>query len=240
MTAVKEIPHGTASGYRYHKCRCDECREAQSEYRKAYYREASRDRELAQRKAYYEANRDRELAQKKAYREANRDRVLAQARAYREGSRDRVLAKKKAHYEANRDRALAQKKAYREANRDRVLAKQREWQKRNPESVRAAKSRRRAKKLAAPSAPYTAQQVKQRWAVWGNRCWLNPSHPAEATDHVKPLAAGGADMLANFRPICHSCNASKGAKWPLDLSSTALQRDTATAVSTNNPKKGNR
>ena len=219
MTAVKEIPHGTVTGYTRHKCRCDVCREAQSEYRKAYY-EANRDRELAQVKAYYEASR----ARRKAHYEANRDRIRA---------------RRKAHYEANRDRVLARAKAYREANRDRILASQREWQKRNPELVRATQNRRRARKLAAPSAPYTAQQVQQRWAMWGNRCWLNPSHPAEATDHVKPIAAGGSDMLANFRPICHSCNASKGAKWPIDLSSIALQRDTAAAVSTTNPKKGN-
>ncbi|UXA19558.1 HNH endonuclease [Mycobacterium sp. SMC-4] len=35
-------------------------------------------------------------------------------------------------------------------------------------------------------------------------------------DHVKPIAAGGAHMLCNLRPMCGSCNPSKGAKWPLE------------------------
>ena len=169
-----------------------------------------------------------------ACREAKRE----YDKAYYAANRDRIRARVKAYQAADPDRRRAQDKAKYEASRDRARARQREWKKRNPELVLAACRRRRAKKLDAPSAPYTAQQVKQRWSMFGNRCWLNPSHPAEATDHVKPLAAGGADMLANFRPICHSCNASKGAKWPLDLSSIALQRDTAAtaAVSANNPK----
>lgn len=29
---AKAIPHGTPSGYTYHKCRCDECKAAESEY----------------------------------------------------------------------------------------------------------------------------------------------------------------------------------------------------------------
>ena len=76
------------------------------------------------------------------------------------------------------------------------------------------RDRRRRAVAAAPWAPFTEAQVRQRWSMFGNRCWVNPAHPAEATDHVKPLAKGGANMLANFRPICTSCNSSKGAKWP--------------------------
>jgi len=193
MTAVKEIPHGTLSGYRHHKCRCDECKAVNSRYAKEWRI----------------ANRDRSNELKRAWKARNPD------------------------WWRNEDYAkvLERQSRYRAAHPERERERHRKWAAENPVAVAAKDSRRRARKLAAPSAPYTAQQIEQRWAMWGNRCWLNPSHPAEATDHVKPLAAGGADMLANFRPICHSCNASKGAKWPLDLSSIALQRDPATAGS---------
>jgi 5-methylcytosine-specific restriction endonuclease McrA len=36
-------------------------------------------------------------------------------------------------------------------------------------------------------------------------------------DHVKPLAKGGAHILANLRPACLSCNRSKRDRWPLPV-----------------------
>lgn len=36
LTVVREIPHGTVSGYNYHRCRCDECRRAKREYARGY------------------------------------------------------------------------------------------------------------------------------------------------------------------------------------------------------------
>ncbi|WP_461165382.1 HNH endonuclease [Arthrobacter sp. R4-81] len=38
---------------------------------------------------------------------------------------------------------------------------------------------------------------------------------ATQTDHVKPISKGGSHCLANLRPICQSCNSSKGGRWPL-------------------------
>lgn len=47
MTSLQELPgelpaerwHGTISGYTYHKCRCDKCRQAKRIYSRGYYRE---------------------------------------------------------------------------------------------------------------------------------------------------------------------------------------------------------
>jgi len=34
-------------------------------------------------------------------------------------------------------------------------------------------------------------------------------------DHSNPIARGGTDYLRNLRPVCISCNRSKGAnRWP--------------------------
>lgn len=71
---------------------------------------------------------------------------------------------------------------------------------------------RRAAKLRATVIPYTRQQVLDKCAYWGNKCWMCGDH-ATTVDHVKPLSRGGLDCISNFRPACRSCNSSKRAKW---------------------------
>lgn len=59
--------------------------------------------------------------------------------------------------------------------------------------------------------------VAARFAMWGGKCWIC-GVPAEARDHVKPLSKGGRHLPANIRPICHSCNSRKNARWPFPCS----------------------
>jgi 5-methylcytosine-specific restriction endonuclease McrA len=86
------------------------------------------------------------------------------------------------------------------------------WQKRNPEEAAARARTRRALRAAAPCIPYTQEQLAARLSMFPF-CWLCGG-PPQAVDHVKPLAKGGWDCLANFRNICHSCNGKKKDKWP--------------------------
>ena len=72
--------------------------------------------------------------------------------------------------------------------------------------------KRRAIKRAAQVIDYQAQQVVDRMAYWGNKCWMCGGS-FESVDHVKPLSKGGADCPANFRPACKSCNSSKKDRW---------------------------
>jgi len=72
--------------------------------------------------------------------------------------------------------------------------------------------RYRATKRDAFAIPFTLVQLAARLAYWGNVCWMCGAH-ANAVDHVKPLIKGGPHMLANFRPACGPCNASKGGRW---------------------------
>jgi 5-methylcytosine-specific restriction endonuclease McrA len=62
---------------------------------------------------------------------------------------------------------------------------------------------------------FTAAEKSSRFALWGGRCWMCGIDGATQEDHVKPITKGGSHCLANLRPICHSCNASKGGRWPL-------------------------
>jgi hypothetical protein len=60
----------------------------------------------------------------------------------------------------------------------------------------------------------TREAIQARLDFYGGLCWICRTAPAQAMDHVKPLAAGGSNWPANLRPACTSCNSRKGATWP--------------------------
>ena len=68
----------------------------------------------------------------------------------------------------------------------------------------------------------TAEQRAMRRDYYGGRCYICGA-PAEAMDHVIPLARGGSNWPANLRPICGSCNSMKGAKWPFNIERARLE-----------------
>jgi 5-methylcytosine-specific restriction endonuclease McrA len=71
---------------------------------------------------------------------------------------------------------------------------------------------RRFRKATGVTQRYSAEQLRARMHYWGNKCWMCGG-PFEHVDHVKPLAKGGRDHLANLRPSCRKCNQRKSAKW---------------------------
>lgn len=86
------------------------------------------------------------------------------------------------------------------------------WQREHPKEHCAKQARRRARKRQAAGYDYTtAQHIKWRWEMWGNKCWICGA-PATCTDHVIALANGGSHWPANLRPCCTLCNSRKGAK----------------------------
>lgn len=122
----------------------------------------------------------------------------------------------------NKAEIAASKQKYHEENRDQILAKVSAWQEQNPDrvraNVRASEARRKARKGQNGMIPFTAEQLDQRMAYYGYRCYLNlPGVCTGAFDdveHVKPLSKGGPHMLANLRPACDPCNTRKFNKWP--------------------------
>ena len=61
-------------------------------------------------------------------------------------------------------------------------------------------------------ADLSGADVAGRWSMWAGSCYICQD-PAQATDHVKPKAAGGLNVGANFRPICTRCNSIKRDEW---------------------------
>lgn len=91
-------------------------------------------------------------------------------------------------------------------------ANARAWEIRNPWQATVRNTRRRAMIRNVFTVPFTSSDLESRWIACGGKCWMCGGAP-DTWDHVKPLARGGAHILANLRPACAHCNSSKGAKW---------------------------
>lgn len=76
---------------------------------------------------------------------------------------------------------------------------------------RVLQQKRRAQ-LRGASGTCTVVQVLDRFAYFGNKCWMCRSEGKLAIDHVKPVTLGGSNWPSNIRPACRSCNSRKGAK----------------------------
>ena len=111
---------------------------------------------------------------------------------------------------------------YRADNLNKVREATRMWNTKNPEKTLIYCNRRRARKRNA-AGDYDITKLNNRKAMYGNQCYLC-GEEATAIDHVKPLANGGSNWPSNLRPICKSCNSSKGAKWPYELHHIQLTR----------------
>lgn len=149
---------------------------------------------------YYAKNGDRARAATAAYRSANAewkrdyDSAYGQTEEYRDYQR-----------------------IYRTTNRATLRQQQAEKYAEDPayrlrRQLNAAK--RRARMEDVQILPFTDEQLAQKFAYWNNCCWVC-GDPPTCMDHVKPIAAGGAHMLCNLRPICLGCNNMKRDKWPL-------------------------
>jgi len=114
--------------------------------------------------------------------------------------------------QVNREKINEQSRRRREGNPDAARENERRWATANPDKVRVKGHRQRARKKEATVVPVTVEQVVAKLSMWGNRCWMCGG-AFDSVDHVKPLAKGGAHVLANLRPACRSCNAKKNARW---------------------------
>lgn len=192
-----------------------------AEYQRRYRQENSET--LAESKSrYYAENREQLNEYKKRYYAENREEHGERGRRYYEENREAVNEYKLRWAAENRETVRESQRRYHAKNRDAISQRNRQWRLDNLHSVREyarlKSHRRRAKMRASQIVEFTPEQLQQRMAYYGNRCWIQL--PGVCTggfdhvDHVKPIAKGGADMLANLRPACRPCNQSKSGKWP--------------------------
>ena len=216
---------GRVSTYTNRRCRCDSCYEAVAE----------------ERRRHYAKNREAVAERGKQYRAENREAVLEKKRRYHHVNREACIERSKRRYNANREAATEYSRSYQAKNREAVreykrryviknseavAERLRQWRLDNPDRDREngirATHRRRARKNAVQTVPFTQEQLEQRFAYYGWRCYLrleSCTGGAEHVEHVKPISKGGAHMLANLRPACGPCNSRKGTKWPFEAAS---------------------
>lgn len=217
MSDDTSFKHGTNSGYKYHKCRCDECRR----WRRDRARRVGENRSEKAKENKRRWQQDNPHY-RRSYAEANREQILAQKLKWREGRREELARKQREYYVENIDAAREYSRRYAADNSAACVERARLWAIANPEraleNARRGQQRRRARVNCAPTLSFTQEQLEQRFAYYGNRCYLQLpgicTGEPEHIEHVKPLSKGGAHMLSNIRPACQPCNYRKSDKWP--------------------------
>lgn len=114
----------------------------------------------------------------------------------------------------NPEKQAAARRRWHENNMEKERASRRAVKKRNPAANRSYVRVRKARQLGSTTVTFSPEQLVQRLAYFGNKCWMCKKD-ADSIDHVKPLSKGGPHMLSNLRPACLSCNSSKRDRWPL-------------------------
>jgi 5-methylcytosine-specific restriction endonuclease McrA len=208
---------GKYTTYTNHKCRCSACKEASKRYQREYRARNS----IAKKdydKWYYESNKAEVLRKQGEYHRRHRERILEAKRKYAAARRDEISRKAREYYAANKERVSKSARNRYFSNREREIARAKQWADGNADKAREAGRRRRARKRQAAVIPFTSDQLVERMSYYGYRCYLKLPGVCtggfEHVEHVKPLAKGGAHVLANLRPACRPCNAYKSDKWP--------------------------
>lgn len=227
------IPHGTSSGFSYHKCRCDVCVDGKKQRDRAYYL-ANAEKRKAKASEYYAANKERAAAAGKEYREANADSIKQQKAQYAKDNSARLTAKSAQWAKDNPERRKELQAKYRENHRpllrqqanaryaklmqtdpERVRKQAREWAKtpRGRASYMSAQNRRRR------DTPYTKEALDWIASIdWSTEiCTYCEVAPAVEIDHVLAITNGGDGSRINLTPVCRSCNARKGNRYLADF-----------------------
>jgi hypothetical protein len=240
---------GTANTYSRLKCRCDACSLAKRQISDRHYAK-NKTEIIARSRQWQKKNPERVKEGKRRRRQEDPEKHRAADKRQRERNPEKVAESYRKYYYANQEARRQQRIEYYYKNRDVTLEKMREayalnpevhreksrrWRELNPEKaaetdarwhraniakVLEKNRRRHARKKAATVVPHTVEQLAQRMAYYGNRCYLNLDGCAghfEHIEHVKPISKGGAHMLCNLRPSCANCNLRKSAKWPFNI-----------------------
>jgi 5-methylcytosine-specific restriction endonuclease McrA len=158
--------------------------------------------------------RDCKRAVQRGDHQKHRDTRIAKGRARYRTDPEPYKARARQQYQEDPRAWMASVVRWQEANPERVRRYKAKWVQNNLSgAVRENVRRRYARRKGAPTINFSASQLAQRKAFFGGRCWMC-GRPAEAWDHVKPLAKGGWHCLSNLRPACMSCNAKKRDTWP--------------------------
>jgi 5-methylcytosine-specific restriction endonuclease McrA len=196
----------------YKKAHCQRHLERHREYDRHRYRGERRERILAATRARYLANPEKWNADRRAKWATDPVAARAKQNAYKAAHPELVREWKRRHYERHGEAIRAKERDRHLQNPEKKRRAALDWQRANPELAAERNHRYRARKLLAALGDITLELLTGKLAYWGGRCWMCGGEPT-GWDHVKPLAKGGAHVLANLRPACRRCNSSKKDRW---------------------------
>ncbi|OJY47639.1 hypothetical protein [Pseudonocardia sp. 73-21] len=207
--------------------RCKDCNRAyrlQNVERARQYRLITGERSRRLDRERYAQNRESELTRSALYRSQNREQVRRVGRESAARNADR-------RREYMRQRRMANptaKRDYRLRNLERIRIQDQSYNRSEAgrQAARAAKARRRARKLALPTRPWRTAEILARGVALRGvaSCWLcRAALAADSTihfDHLIPLAADEAaldvfgvvnpgDVPENVDTACPRCNLRK-------------------------------
>ena len=177
------------------------------------YRQANLDEYRRKEAISREKRIDKKNARAKDYHAENREKRNKYSREYKKAHPELLREQRTAYYQRNKEA----KAAYRAANREKAKA----WRDANPELFRIYNHKRKARKRAVASEPYTTEQIL---ALYGTDCHIckepiDLGAPRTANqkgyerglhlDHIIPLAKGGSDLMSNVGPSHAECNLKK-------------------------------
>jgi len=183
----------------------------QTDARRAYMREYVRTHPKRDRRAYKAAYDQAHRQEIKEWREANRDRLKEKSLRYYVSNRERILERVKHRSESIKGQISAYQARYYLENAGRVKARIAAYQAANPEKKWHMESKRRARK-AANGGSHTLEELIQKFADLGSRCFYCGVQGKLTIDHDVPLSRGGTDYIDNILPACRSCNSRKNKK----------------------------
>jgi hypothetical protein len=105
-------------------------------------------------------------------------------------------------------------RAYRKTPKGRAAERRRRKLSAKTPRGRVAKKRHkynRRNREKAAQGTFSLEQLEARFAYFGNRCVECGTEENLTVDHTIPLARSPLNWPSNLRPMCHSCNARKGA-----------------------------
>lgn len=128
-----------------------------------------------------------------AYRARRRKAILERIRMWKAANRDAVNQKERARYAANIDRSRSNSRINGANRRARLLAVGGTF---SISDVKAIFKRQRGR----CASPVCRKLLRKRFHI----------------DHIVPVSRGGPNWPKNLQLLCATCNASKGAKDPIE------------------------
>lgn len=185
-------------------------------YDKARY-QAKKEETKARSRAWYAANASRARKTAAAWKKAHPERRRENNRRWALANPEKVKFSQSKYVANNKQEVIEMRKNWRARNRERRKTERREYMQNNPERAREYRRTRRIRKNQSPKGarkPIIEWEKRWRSKKTATCFWCTKKVKVVDchTDHITPLAKGGAHSIENLCISCASCNHAKSSK----------------------------